>query len=67
MHEEQPSQDLVYKVLNVLVTELLPGVDDPMEVGLHEFGDDVDVCVARLGLRLENIHQSDDVVVLKEF
>lgn len=38
-----------------------------MEIGLHEVGDDVDVCVVGLGLRPEDVQQFDDVVVLEKF
>lgn len=55
VHEEQSAQDLVDEVLYVFVTELLTRVDDPVEVGLHQVGDDVNVGIASPCLRLENI------------
>ena len=67
MHEKESAKDLVDKVLDVIVAELLPGVDDPMQVGLHEFSDDVDVVVAGACLWAKDVEESDDVVVLKEF
>ena len=66
VHEEQSAQDLVDKVLDVVVAEFLAGVDDAVEVGLHEFGDDVDVVVAGAALRLQDVEQPHDVVVPEE-
>ena len=37
------AQDLVDEVLHVIVREILPGVDDSVQVRLHEVGDDVDI------------------------
>ena len=67
VHEEDAPEDLVYKILNVVVAEILPGVDDPVQIGLHEVGYDVDIGVVGLGLGLEDVQQPDDVVVLEEF
>lgn len=66
VHKEQSPQDLVNKVLDVLVTQLLPRVNHSMEVGFHQFSNDVNVRVSRPCLRLEDIHKANDVVVLKE-
>ena len=66
VHEEEPAEDLVDEVLDVLVAELLARVDDAVQVGLHELGDDVDVGVAGARLGTQDVHQADDVVVLEE-
>lgn len=66
MHEQQSSQDLVDEVLDVVVAELLPGVYDSVQVGLHQLSYDVDVVVAGPSLGLEDVEQPHDVVVLEE-
>ena len=43
MHVKNPSQDLVDEVLDVLIRELLSGVDDSMHVCFHKVCDDVNV------------------------
>lgn len=50
----------------MVVTEFLARIDNPMKVGLHEFSDDVDISVACPGFRLEDIEESNDVIVLKK-
>ena len=45
VHEQETPQDLVNEVLDVVVTEFLSGVDHPMQVGLHQISDDIDVIV----------------------
>lgn len=50
----------------MVFTQLLPGVNNSMKVGLHELGYDVNVVVARLGFGTEDVDHSDDVVVLEE-
>ena len=51
VHIEKPFEHLPDKILNMLVWEVLLGVDDSVEVGFHEFSDDVDVFIARSGSR----------------
>lgn len=50
MHEEESSEYLIDKVLNVVVGKFLPRIDDSMEVSFHEVGDDVNIAVASAGL-----------------
>lgn len=57
---------MIDEVLNMVVTEFLARIDNPMKVGLHEFSDDVDISVACPGFRLEDIEESNDVIVLKK-
>ena len=45
VHEEDAPEDLVDEILDMVVTELLPGVDNPMQVGLHKVSNDVNVGV----------------------
>lgn len=66
VHEQQPSQYLIHEVLYMLIAKLLPRVDNPMQVCFHEVGDDVDVGVAGPRLWLEDIHQSDQIIMLEE-
>ena len=58
---------MIDEVLNMIVAEFLAGVDYPMQVSLHKFCDDVDVVVAGACLWSQDVEQSNDVVVLKEF
>jgi hypothetical protein len=67
MHEEKSSEYLIDKILDVIVGEFLPRINDSMEVSLHEVSDDVNIGVIGAGLRLENVQQSDDVIVLEKF
>ena len=66
MHKEEPSQDLIDKVLNVIVAEFLAREDDSVKVCLHEISDDVYVSVASPGFRLEDVEESNDIIVLKK-
>jgi hypothetical protein len=67
VHEEQAAEYLIDKVLDVVIAEFLPRVDHPVQVGLHEVGDDVDVSVASACFGLEDVQQPDDIVMLEEF
>ena len=64
---EAAAEELVHKVLAVIVRQVLARVDDSVHVGLHEVGDDVDVLVAGLGWRLLHVNEADDVFVVEEF
>lgn len=67
VHEQESSQDLVHEVLDVLVAEILSGVDHPMQVGLHQLSNNVDIDVAGPGLRLEQVHHIDYILMFEEF
>ncbi len=56
VHEEESSQDLVDEILNMFIAELLPRVDDAVQVRFHQFGDDVDVSVTSTRLGFEDVH-----------
>lgn len=45
----QAFEHLVDEVADVVFGEVLTGVDDAVQVGLHEFGEDVVVVVAPAG------------------
>ena len=66
MHEEQSAKYLINEVLDMVLAELLPRVDYSVQVSLHQFSDDIDVSVASACLRLQDIQQSDYVVVFEK-
>ena len=67
MHEKDTPEDLVDKILNMVVAEILPGIDNPVQVSLHKVSYDIDIGIVGLGLGFEDVQQPDDVVVLKKF
>lgn len=67
MHVQQASQNLVHKILDVVVWQVLPRVNDSMQIRLHQLCYDVNVSVACAGLRFEQIHQAHYIFVLEEF
>ena len=67
MHEKDAPEDLIDKILNVVIAEILPGIDDPVQVSLHKVSYDINIGIVSLGLGFEDVQQPDDVVVLKKF
>mmetsp|Transcript_68291 Transcript_68291/g.213604 ORF Transcript_68291/g.213604 Transcript_68291/m.213604 type:complete len:378 (+) Transcript_68291:256-1389(+) len=61
---EEAAEDLVGEVLMVLVVQHLLGVDDLVEVRLHEVRDDVDVVKIGVVWRV-HVQDANDVVVLE--
>ena len=59
------AKHLVDEVLYVVVREVLAGVNDPMEIRLHEVGDDVDVLKGLERARLENVNNTHHILVLQ--
>ena len=55
VHEEDASEYLVDKILDMIVTELLPRVYDTMKICLHQICYDVYVVVVGAGLGLKDI------------
>ena len=53
VHKQQTSQQLVDKVLDMVVWQVLPGINDPMQVCLHELRNNIDVSVACSSFRPE--------------
>ena len=67
MHEKDAPKDLIDKILNMVVAEILPGIDNPVQVSLHKVSYDVNIGIVGLGLWLEDVQQPDDVIMLKKF
>lgn len=63
----QAFEDLVDEVADVVFGEVLTGVDDAVQVGLHEFGEDVVVVVATAGFGELEVEDADDVLVFEVF
>lgn len=64
---KQPTQSLVHEILNVLVGQLLLGVDHSMKIRFHQVCDDVDVFIILGVIRPLEVEQRNDVLVVKEF
>ena len=56
----------MHEVLEVLITQFLPRVDNSVHVGLHQFGDDIDVFEAGRSGGLEDIDHVDYVLLVEE-
>lgn len=67
MHKEEASENLVHKVLYMFITQILPGINDTMEVCLHQLGYYIDVDVASPCFGFEQIHHVYDILMLEEF
>lgn len=50
------TQELVHKVLHVLVGKLLSRVNDSVHVSLHQLGDNVNIFIASRGWGLQHIN-----------
>lgn len=58
---------MVNEVLNVVVGEILAGVNYSMEICLHQLCYYVNVCVACALLWLQDVGETDDIFVLEIF
>ena len=67
MHVVASGQDLKHEVLEMVISEVLSGVDDPMHVSFHQLRDDVDILVVGWRRWLGDVKNLDDVLVVKEF
>ena len=67
MHVQEASENLVDEILNVVVGQVLARVNDSVQVGLHQFGNYVNVSVPSAGLGFEQVNQPDDIFMLKKF
>ena len=56
----------MHEVLEVLVTQLLPRVDNSVHICLHQLSNDVDVVEAGRRRWLEHVNHVDDVVLVEE-
>lgn len=66
VHEEESPEQLIDEVLDVIIREILSGIDDSVEISFHELGDDVDVAVAGFVLWFEEIDHADDILVFEK-
>ena len=67
MDVEASSQELVHKILAMIVSEVLSRVNDSMHICFHEVSNDVDIFESCLSWWLLNIHQTNNVLMIKEF
>ena len=67
MHKEKSSENLVDKILNVVVRQVLTRVNDSMKVCFHQLGNYVDVSVASAGFGFEQVNEAYDILVFEEF
>lgn len=67
VHKQKPSQNLIHEVLDVLIAEILSGVDNSMQICFHQLRYNVDVSVAGLGLWLQQIDHVNDILMLEKF
>ncbi len=67
MHIENSSKNLIYEVLDVLIAQLLPRIDDPVHVGLHQICNNVNVLKAPSTLvRFLDIQERYYVLMVEE-
>lgn len=57
---------MINKVLDVVIGEILPGVDNAMQVSLHKLCDDVNVIVPGLGFWFEQVDHVHYVLMLEK-
>ena len=66
MDIETPTQQLIHEILEMIIGQVLPRIDDSVHIGLHQVSDDINVFIACRGWRLLHINQSNNVFVIKE-
>ena len=64
---EATSEQLVHEVLAMIVGQILSGVNNSVHIGLHQISDDVNIFVSCGCWWFLNVHEPDDVFVVKEF
>ena len=67
MHKEHSPEYLVDEILNVIIGEFLPGIDDPVQICFHEFCDYINICISSSGFRLQDIDDPNDIVMMEKF
>ena len=67
MDVETAAEELVHEVLEVIICEVLTGVDNTVHVSLHQVGDNIDILVTGLCRGLCHINECNDVLMVKEF
>ena len=63
---EAASQQLIHKILAMVVGQVLSRVDYPVHVRLHQVRNNVDILVAGRARRFLHVHQADDILVIEE-
>jgi hypothetical protein len=66
MQVEKSSEQLVHEVPIVLVGQDLLRVDQPIQISLHLFGNDVDVLIIGNMWRLLDINKLDNILVVEK-
>ena len=66
VHVVASCEDLEHEVLQVIVCQVLPRVDNSMHISLHQLRDNVDVFIARGCRWFGNIQDFDDVLMIEE-
>ena len=66
VHIVTARKHLEHEVLQMIVSQVLSGVDNAVHIGFHQLSDNVDVLVIRLLWWLGHIKHFDDVFVVKE-
>jgi len=66
VHLVRAFEDLLHEELQVVVGEVLLGVNYFVQVGFHQFGDQLDVLLARAGRRTLDVSQRHYVGVVEE-
>lgn len=61
------SQQLIHEVLDMVICQILAGVDHTMHIRLHEVSDNIDIFVPSFTWGPGNINKSDDVFMFKKF
>lgn len=67
VHVVDPTEDLVHEVLKVGGLQLLLRVDEVVQVGFHQLGDEVHVVIRVLVVWPLDVQQLYDVLVVEEF
>ena len=63
---EAASEQLIHKILAVVVRQVLPGVYDPVHICLHQVCNNIDIFVASGAWRFLHVYKPDDVLVVEE-
>ena len=67
VHEEESSEQLVNKILNMVFREILARVDYSVQIRFHKFSDDINIVVAGFVFRFEQVNHIDNILVFEEF
>ena len=67
MNVQAASQQLIHEILAMIISQILPRVNNSVHISFHEVRNDVNVLVAGHGRRLLHIDEADDILVVEEF